>query len=172
MNDCVYGNIEDTTELNHVYHTNRLYHSDEFETLLERSGADLSDESELDRVLEFMSYQCGDWFSRWVCSPADRPDEEAQDEFDSWELIWRAFAQCHYKNRPDRLENLTSRHIAQRNERLLRHVRNLNESKPLRRSLINFSYRLSRCLNSMGLHQAAKQILSSSIYPRGSVGSE
>ena len=172
MNECVVGCIEDTTELNHVYHTNRLYHSDEFEVLLERSGADLSDISELENILEFISIQCGDWFSHWVCSPAAEPDFDAQAEFDNWELLWRAFVQSEFKSLPDRLEAVTRRHINQRDFRLLRYVNRSRRSKSLKRALTGCCYWTSRFLGSIGLNRVASRFFAGSIYPKGSVGRE
>jgi len=170
VNENVIGCIEDTTELNQIYFTERLYHSDEFEMLLERSGAVLTNISELERTLEFISIQCGEWFSRWVCSPADQPDEDAQAEFDNWELIWRALVQCRFTDLPKWLETVTFKHITQRDRRLLRHVNKLNKSKPLRKFLTNCCFWTSRYLNSIRLNWAAKPIISCSLYPKGSVG--
>lgn len=170
VNECVIGHIEDSTELNQIYYTKRLYHSDEFEMLLERSGADMTDIAELERILEFISIQCGDWFSRWVCSPADEPDDDAQGEFDNWELLWRALVQCQFTELPKWLETVTFKHIAQRDRRLLRHVNKLNKSKPLSRFLTKFCYWTSRYLSSVGLNRAANSIFSCSLYPKGSVG--
>ena len=170
MNECVFGHIEDTTELNQVYHTNRLYHSDEFEVLLERSGADLNDISELENILEFISVQCGDWFSRWVCSPANEPDIDAQAEFDNWELLWRAFTQSQFKSFPDRLEVITDAHIKQRDMRLLAHANRSNNRGFLRRFSKICSYWASRFFSSIGLNWIANMIFSRSMYPKGSVG--
>ena len=170
MNECDFGCIEDTTELNHVYHTDRLYHSDEFEMLLERSGADLDDISKLGSALEFISIQCGDWFSRWVCSPANQPDIDAQAEFDNWELLWRAFVQSQFKEFPDRLEVVTRGHIRQRDIRLLKHVKRLNQSKSSKKFLASCFYRVSKYLGLIGLNRAANRLFAGTVYPKGSVG--
>ena len=170
MNECGFGNIEDTTELNQIFYTGQLYHSDEFESLLERSGADLSDRSELERTLEFISIQCGDWFSRWVCSPADRPDDDAQAEFDNWELLWRALVQCQFKDLPGWLETVTYKHITQRDRRLIKHVNKLKKSRFLNGIVMRCCYWMSRYLRSAGMDRYANLVFSFTMYPKNSVG--
>jgi hypothetical protein len=170
VNEYVLGIIDDTTELDQVYNSSHLYHSDEFETLLERSESELVDLSDLEFALDFISIQCGDWFSRWSCSPADEPDIDAQAEFDNWEMIWRAFTQSHFKRLPDELDEATRRHGKQRDKRLLKYVSHLNQSKPLSRLFRSLCYHISAFLDFIGLYRFANLIYSRTVFPKHSVG--
>ena len=170
MNEVVSGYIEVNFESDCINRRKRLYHSDEFESLLESSGTDLTNIAELERTLEFVSVQCGNWFSRWICSPANRPDHDARVEFENRELLWSELLQCQYTDLSSWLESITYRHYMQRDRRLLKHVFNLNKSKLRNRVLTGFCYWTSRYLSSLGMNWIANAIFAHSLYPRQSVG--
>jgi hypothetical protein len=47
--------------------------------------------TEINKVLEFISIQCGYWYARWTFSPASNPDTEAHSESENWDILRQSF---------------------------------------------------------------------------------